>query len=95
MSETSPMAASTRLRRPRKPGSSGTALEGVELLVVDPDGRDLSAGEVGEILVRGHNVMKGYWGDPAATAARIDAAGFLRTGDRGCVDGDGDLFVVE
>jgi long-chain acyl-CoA synthetase len=82
-SETSPLATSTRMDRPRKPGSSGTPLDGVEL-ALDPDG---------EIGVRGPNVMKGYWQDADATGERIDAAGFLRTGDRGWIDADGDLFV--
>jgi long-chain acyl-CoA synthetase len=95
MSETSPLAASTRLDRPRKPGSAGVALDGVELRIVDEAGRELPPGEAGEILVRGHNVTAGYWHDAAATAALIDGAGFLHTGDRGFLDGDGDLFVAE
>jgi long-chain acyl-CoA synthetase len=82
-SETSPLAASTRRDRPRKPGSSGPPLPGVE---IDVDSH-------GEIGIRGPNVMKGYWRDPAATGERIDAAGFLRTGDHGWLDAEGDLFV--
>jgi long-chain acyl-CoA synthetase len=93
MSETSPLAASTRLDRPRKRGSSGAPLDGVELRVVDEAGRVVPPGQTGEILVRGHNVMAGYWRDRAGTATLIDAAGFLHTGDRGFVDADGDLFV--
>ncbi|MCW3067231.1 MAG: long-chain-fatty-acid--CoA ligase [Solirubrobacterales bacterium] len=95
LSATSPLAASTRMGSPRKPGSAGTRLDGVEILVVDADGREVPTGEVGEIVVRGHNVMKGYWRDADATAARIDAAGFLHTGDRGSLDADGDLFVAK
>jgi long-chain acyl-CoA synthetase len=83
LSETSPLATSTRLDRPRKPGSAGTPLDGVEVAVFEDD----------EIGVRGPNVMKGYWRNPDATAERIDPAGFLRTGHRGWIDADGELFV--
>src|SRR5213078_2730960 len=63
--------------------------------VVDDQGHDLPAGEVGEIAIRGHNVMKGYWNRPDATAEAIDADGWFRTGDLARVDEDGFFFIVD
>jgi acyl-CoA synthetase (AMP-forming)/AMP-acid ligase II len=79
-----------------KPSSGGTLLPNVECLVVDPvSGAALERGEQGEIWVRGPVVMQGYLGQPEATAATIDADGWLHTGDVGYVDGDGDVFIVD
>jgi long-chain acyl-CoA synthetase len=61
LSETSPIASFNHPDRERKPGSIGTPIEGVEMKLVDNDGNDVNAGEVGEIVIKGHNVMKGYW----------------------------------
>jgi long-chain acyl-CoA synthetase len=72
----------------RKPGSLGIPLPGQECRIVDGDSRSLPAGTPGEIVVRGSNVMKEYFGDPAATAAVL-RDGWLHTGDTGFVDGDG------
>ncbi|MFC8871564.1 4-coumarate--CoA ligase family protein [Streptomyces sp. NPDC057148] len=79
------------------PGTVGKLIAGTEMRVVslDDPGKDLPAGESGEILIRGPQVMKGYLGRPDATAAMIDEAGWLHTGDVGHVDGDGWLFVVD
>lgn len=77
----------------RVAGSVGRALEGVDVRVVDAGGAALEPGAVGEVEVRGASVMKGYWRDPAATAAAI-RAGWLRTGDLGRVDRDGTIFLV-
>jgi acyl-CoA synthetase (AMP-forming)/AMP-acid ligase II len=67
-----------------------------ELRAVDPDtGRDLGAGERGELLVRGPQVMKGYLNRPDASAEILDADGWLATGDLGYVDEDGNVFVVD
>jgi long-chain acyl-CoA synthetase len=93
LSETSPVASFNHPDRERKPGSIGTPMEGVEMRVVDGDGSELPAGEVGEIAIRGHNVMKGYWGKPEATAGAIPD-GWFRTGDLATVDGDGYFFIV-
>ena len=74
--------------------SCGTAGPGVELRIVDPDtGRDCDQGEVGEILVRGPQIMKGYWKMPEETAKSIDANGWFRSGDAGYFDKDGYLYI--
>lgn len=80
----------------RKLLSVGKPIWGVEVRVVDPDGNPLPPGEdnVGEIVVRGHNVMKGYYKRPEATAKAMKA-GWFRTGDLGYHDADGYLFVVD
>jgi long-chain acyl-CoA synthetase len=88
MSETSPAISFCHPDRPRKPGSVGTPIEGVEMRLAD-----VHEG-VGEICVRGHNVMAGYWGNPEATAAAIPD-GWLRTGDLARVDEDGCYFIVD
>jgi long-chain acyl-CoA synthetase len=95
LSETSPAACFTHRDRERKPGSIGTPVEGVEMRVVDDGGHDVPPGEVGEVAIRGHNVMKGYWRRPDATAAVLSADGWFRTGDLGRVDEDGYLFIVD
>jgi long-chain acyl-CoA synthetase len=66
----------------------------VEIKVVGDDGCELPAGEIGEIVVRGPNVMKGYWNDAAATAEAI-RGGWFHTGDLGRVDQDGFLFLLD
>ena len=79
-----------------EPGSVGRVMPNTELRVVEPwTGRDLAAGERGELWVRGPQVMAGYLNRPEATAGIIDAGGWLRTGDLGYVDGDGNVFVVD
>ncbi|MEU6685234.1 4-coumarate--CoA ligase family protein [Streptomyces sp. NPDC046832] len=79
------------------PGTVGKLVAGTEMRIVsldDPD-KDLPAGESGEILIRGPQIMKGYLGRPDATAAMIDPEGWLHTGDVGHVDDAGWLFVVD
>jgi long-chain acyl-CoA synthetase len=95
LSETSPVASFNRLDRGRKPGSIGTPVTGVEMRVVDDAGQSVGTGEVGEIAIRGHNVMKGYWRKPDETAAVLGADGWFRTGDLGTVDEDGYFFIVD
>lgn len=94
LSETSPVASFNHPDAERKPGSIGTPIEGVEMRVVDAEGADVPAGEVGEIAIRGHNVMKGYWGRPEATAAAIPD-GWFRTGDLARIDEEGYFFIVD
>jgi long-chain acyl-CoA synthetase len=95
LSETSPVASFNHPDRERKPGSIGTPVEGVELRVVDEDRNPVPDGEVGEVAIRGHNIMKGYWRKPEATAAAIDADGWFYTGDMARVDEDGYFFIVD
>ncbi len=94
LSETSPVASFNHPDKERKPGSIGTPIEGVEMAVVDDDGNPVEAGEVGEIAIRGHNVMKGYWNRPEATEESI-RDGWFRTGDMAKVDDDGYYFIVD
>ena len=95
LSESSPAAAFNHPNRPRKPGSIGTPIEGVEMRVVDLDGVEVPQGEAGQIQIRGHNVMKGYWNLPEATKETITADGWLNTGDVGRVDEDGYFYIVD
>jgi long-chain acyl-CoA synthetase len=95
LSESSPAAAFNHPHRPRKVGSIGTPIEGVQMRVVDSDGAEVPQGEAGEIQIRGHNVMKGYWNLPDATKAAITADGWLNTGDVGRVDEDGYFYIVD
>jgi long-chain acyl-CoA synthetase len=93
LSETSPVASFNHPGRERKVGSIGTPIRGVEMRVVDDKGVEVPAGEVGEISIKGHNVMKGYWQRPDATAAVLQD-GWFRTGDMGRIDPDGYFFIV-
>jgi long-chain acyl-CoA synthetase len=79
----------------RKPGSIGTPIEGVEMRVVDGDRKPVAQGEVGEVAIRGHNIMKGYWRKPDATADAIDSEGWFYTGDMARVDEDGYFYIVD
>jgi long-chain acyl-CoA synthetase len=94
LSETSPVASFNHPDRERKPGSIGTPVRGVEMRIVDADDRELPTGEIGEIVIRGHDVMKGYWGRPDATAAAI-RDGWFHSGDLGRIDDDGYFFIVD
>jgi long-chain acyl-CoA synthetase len=94
LSETSPVASFNHPDRPRKVGSIGTQIEGVEMKVVDDEGAELPTGEMGEIVIRGHNVMKGYWRKPEATAGAI-RDGWFHTGDLAKVDEDGYFFILD
>ena len=94
LSETSPVASFNHPNRVRKPGSIGTPIEGVQMRLIDDDWNTVPDGEIGEIAIRGHNVMKGYWGKPEATAEAI-RDGWFRTGDMARVDDDGYYFIVD
>ncbi len=94
LSETSPVASFNQPGRERKPGSIGTEVRGVEMKVVDDDDQDVAQGEVGEIVIKGENVMKGYWGREKDTAEAIKD-GWFHTGDLAKIDEDGYFFIVD
>jgi long-chain acyl-CoA synthetase len=94
LSETSPVSSSNHPDRERKPGSIGTPLEGVEMKVVDEDDNEVAQGGVGEIVIRGHNVMKGYWQRPDATAEAM-RGGWFHSGDMARVDEEGYFYIVD
>src|SRR3954469_20868686 len=94
LSETSPVASFNHPDRERKAGSIGTPIEGVEMKLVDDDGGDVTQGGVGEIVIRGHNVMKGYW-ERADATADVMRDGWFATGDMATMDDDGYFFIVD
>jgi long-chain acyl-CoA synthetase len=94
LSETSPVASFNHPDKERKAGSIGTPIEGVEMQVVDDDGNEVEQGEVGEIRIKGPNVMKGYWNREDATEEVMDD-GWFSTGDMAKVDEDGYFFIVD
>lgn len=94
LSETSPVACFNHADRPRKVGSVGQAVFGVELKIVDEKDQELPPGEPGELVVRGHNVMKGYYGRPEATAEAM-RGGWFHTGDIATRDEDGYYTIVD
>jgi long-chain acyl-CoA synthetase len=94
LSETSPVACTNHPGRPRKAGSIGTPLEDVEMKVVDENDTEVPQGEVGEVVIRGHNIMKGYWQRPEATAEAM-RGGWFHSGDMARVDEDGYFFIVD
>jgi len=95
LSETSPVASFNHPDAVRKPGSIGTPIEGVRMRVVDESRRPVQPGQIGEIQIGGHNVMKSYWNKPDETAATIDSEGWLSTGDMARQDTDGYFFIVD
>jgi long-chain acyl-CoA synthetase len=95
LSETSPIASFNSRDRERKAGSIGQPVDGVEMKIVNPQGEDVPQGEVGEILIRGHNVMKGYWQRLDATAEAITPDGWFHSGDLGRMDDEGYFYIVD
>ena len=94
LSETSPVATFNLPDRERKPGSIGLPVDGVEVTLLDENGQEVAQGEVGEIAIRGTNVMKGYWNKPEATEAAI-VDGWFRSGDLATEDEEGYFFIVD
>jgi long-chain acyl-CoA synthetase len=94
LSETAPVASFNRPDLERRPGSIGVPVRGVEMKLVGDDGGDVAVGEVGEIAIRGENVMKGYWGRADATRDAIPD-GWFRSGDMAKQDEDGYYFIVD
>ncbi len=93
LTESSPMSVMNMAGHQRRPLSVGRPVPGVRVRIVDEDGRDLPDGEVGEVAIAGHNIMKGYWKNPEATAITV-RNGWLMTGDLGRLDSDGYLYIV-
>ena len=75
--------------------TSGRAIDGVEVLVVDGEGNEVPRGEPGEIVIRGYNVMQGYLDDPDKTAETVDSDGWLHTGDVGVMDDAGYIDITD
>ncbi len=94
LSEASPVTCFNPLDRPRKPGSIGTSIKNVENKVVDEFGEVLPPGEVGELIVRGPNVMKEYYQMPEETAVTLKD-GWLYTGDMARMDDEGYFYIVD
>jgi long-chain acyl-CoA synthetase len=94
LTEASPVVSAHRLSGVRKLGSVGQAIPGVEIAILDDADRALPSGEIGEVCVRGPNVMQGYYRQPEETARTL-RNGWLHTGDMGRLDADGYLFIVE
>jgi long-chain acyl-CoA synthetase len=92
LTEAAPIVTTTVGTPVHKPGSTGRAVPGVELRVVDDAGHDVESDDPGEILVRGANLFSGYWPDGDGGP---DEDGWLATGDIGFLDADGDLFMVD
>jgi long-chain acyl-CoA synthetase len=93
VTECSPTISMTRPESPRKDTSVGTVFPGVEVKFIGSDGREVPAGEVGELRVRGPNIMKGYYRAPEETAAAIDSEGWFNTRDLASLV-DGNLVIV-
>jgi len=94
LSETSPVASFNHPDRDRKPGTIGQAIAGVEMRIQNDDGDPLPSGEIGEIAIRGDNVMKGYWRRPRDTEEAMEG-GWFRTGDLGRADAEGYFSIVD
>jgi len=94
LSETCGIGSFNRPDRERKAGSIGIPVDGVEMKLVDENGEEVPQGEVGEVLMRGPVVMKGYWNRPDATADTLQD-GWLKTGDMGTMDEEGYFFIVD
>jgi len=92
--ESSPVATVNPIHGVNKPGSIGKPIPNVELSIRDEAGQELPVGEIGEICIRGGNVMLGYWNQPEETA-KVLRNGWLYTGDVGHCDTDGYFFITD
>jgi len=93
LTESSPVCTLSRPDGPQKPGSIGTVIPGVEIRIVNDQGADCPPGEVGELILRGDNVMKGYYKDDAATR-KVIVNGWLHSGDLAFRDSEGFFFLT-
>lgn len=94
LTESSPSISQTRLDVPRRDCSVGQPIPGVEVRIAGADGREVAPGAVGELWVRGPNVMRGYYRNPELTRATVTPEGWLKTGDLARQEADGALFIV-
>lgn len=94
LTETAPLACFNHLERPSKPGTVGQPLMGTEIKCFDDDDKEVPRGSRGEVVIRGHNIMKGYYKRPEATAQAF-RNGWFHTGDIGVMDEDGYLAIVD
>lgn len=94
LTETSPLATFNHIERPSKPGTVGQPIFGVEVKCFDDDDKEVAKGERGEVVIRGPNVMKGYYKRPEATAEAF-RSGWFHTGDIGVMDEEGYLAIVD
>lgn len=94
LSETAPVASFNQLDFPRKAGSVGRPIQGVDMKVVDDNDVELMPEQLGEIIIRGHNVMKGYYKKPEATATAMKN-GWFHSGDLGKMDADGYFYILD
>ncbi|WP_425348609.1 long-chain fatty acid--CoA ligase [Pararhizobium arenae] len=95
LSETSPVATANRLDSEAFTGTIGLPLPSTDVEIRDDDGRTLALGEIGEICIRGPQVMLGYWNNPEETAKAISSDGFFRTGDIGFMNPEGLVKIVD
>jgi long-chain acyl-CoA synthetase len=94
LSETSPVACFNHLDRPAKPGTVGQPIFGVHVRCVDDKDEPVAPGQPGEVVIRGHNVMKSYYKQPQATAEAM-RNGWFHTGDIGTIDAEGYLSIID
>jgi len=94
LSETSPLASFNHVERESKPGSVGQAIFGVEIKCVDENDEEVKRGERGEVAIRGHNIMKGYYKRAEATTEAM-RNGWFHSGDIGIMDDEGYLSIVD
>ncbi len=94
LSEASPVVSFNHVDRPSKVGTVGQALWGVDIRCVDDEDKPVPTGEKGEVIIRGHNIMKGYYKRPEATAEAM-RNGWFHTGDIGILDEEGYLSIVD
>jgi long-chain acyl-CoA synthetase len=95
LSETCPVVSFNHLHRERKAGSIGTPIWGIEVKVFDENAEELPTGEVGELVVRGHNIMKGYYNKSDATEEAFKSTTWFHTGDLAKIDEDGYIYIVD
>jgi len=95
LTETSPVACTNPYGNKSRLGTVGIPVPATAMKVIDDEGAELPLGERGELCIKGPQVMKGYWQQPAATAETLDAEGWLKTGDIAVIDADGFVSIVD